>query len=113
MNLDDGLGVEQRRKRHGNSSAVMPALVAGIHVFAASLRSEDVDGRDELGHDADHGFRRVRSTFYLSMNARILSLGWLISSTPFEWPYGPMSLPVSTELPAAASCCAAASTSGS
>jgi hypothetical protein len=29
----------------------MPALVAGIHVFAASWYSEDVDGRDKPGHD--------------------------------------------------------------
>jgi hypothetical protein len=28
----------------------MPALVAGIHVFLR--RSNDVDGRDEPGHDA-------------------------------------------------------------
>jgi hypothetical protein len=31
----------------------MPALVAGIHVFAASQRVEDVDGRD------DSAFTRV------------------------------------------------------
>ena len=30
-------------------SAVMPALVAGIHVFLAG--SQDVDGRDKPGHD--------------------------------------------------------------
>jgi hypothetical protein len=30
-------------------SAVMPALVAGIHVFLAKL---DVDGRDKPGHDS-------------------------------------------------------------
>ena len=29
---------------------VMPALVAGIHVFL-SLRQKDVDGRDKPGHD--------------------------------------------------------------
>src|SRR5262245_45767204 len=29
----------------------MPALVAGIHVFAASPCNEDVDGRDKPGHD--------------------------------------------------------------
>src|SRR5262245_47618864 len=31
--------------------SVMPALVAGIHVFAATPASEDVDGRDKPGHD--------------------------------------------------------------
>jgi hypothetical protein len=31
-------------------SAVMPALVAGIHDFAA-LHKEDVDARDKPGHD--------------------------------------------------------------
>jgi hypothetical protein len=30
----------------------MPALVAGIEVFLASLQVKDVDGRDKLGHDA-------------------------------------------------------------
>jgi hypothetical protein len=29
----------------------MPALVAGIHVFAALERNEDVDARDKRGHD--------------------------------------------------------------
>jgi hypothetical protein len=29
----------------------MPGLVPGIQVFAASVREEDVDGRDEPGHD--------------------------------------------------------------
>jgi len=29
----------------------MPALVAGIHVLAATQRVEDVDGRDKPGHD--------------------------------------------------------------
>ena len=29
----------------------MPALVAGIHVFSAVQRNEDVDGRDKPGHD--------------------------------------------------------------
>jgi hypothetical protein len=29
----------------------MPALGAGIHVFASRLRKEDVDGRDKPGHD--------------------------------------------------------------
>jgi len=29
----------------------MPALVAGIHVFADFQRCKDVDGRDKPGHD--------------------------------------------------------------
>jgi hypothetical protein len=33
----------------------MPALVAGIHVFAALQRNEDVDGRDKPGHDELRG----------------------------------------------------------
>jgi hypothetical protein len=53
MNLDDGLGVEQRRKRHGTLRAVMPALVAGIHVFSMGRRNENVDGRDKPGHDVE------------------------------------------------------------
>jgi hypothetical protein len=33
----------------------MPALVAGIHVFTTLQRNEDVDGRDEPGHDEPRG----------------------------------------------------------
>ena len=33
-------------------SHVMPALVAGIHVFLSS-RLKDVDGRDKPGHDSE------------------------------------------------------------
>jgi hypothetical protein len=33
---------------------VMPALVAGIHVFLIDLiGAKDVDGRDKPGHDAE------------------------------------------------------------
>jgi hypothetical protein len=32
-----------------NDGIVMPALVAGIHVFNAA--SKDVDGRNKSGHD--------------------------------------------------------------
>ncbi len=36
----------------------MPALVAGIHVFLADLRKQDVDGRTKSGHDArDYSLR--------------------------------------------------------
>ena len=31
---------------------VMPALVAGIHVFFLRV-NQDVDGRDESGHDGE------------------------------------------------------------
>jgi hypothetical protein len=37
-----------------NLSVVMPALVAGIHVFFAHP-IEDVDGRDKPGHDVGEG----------------------------------------------------------
>jgi hypothetical protein len=30
---------------------VMPALVAGIHVFLLMMPKQDVDGRDKPGHD--------------------------------------------------------------
>ena len=33
-------------------SIVMPALVAGIHVFGHCTK-EDVDGRDKPGHDSE------------------------------------------------------------
>jgi hypothetical protein len=32
----------------------MPALVAGIHVFATLQYNEDLDGRDKPGHDVKH-----------------------------------------------------------
>src|SRR5215470_15160432 len=32
---------------------VMPALVAGIHVFLPQLGKQDVDGRDKPGHDVE------------------------------------------------------------
>ena len=34
----------------------MPALVAGIHVFAVSAVSKSGDGRDEPGHDRHFPF---------------------------------------------------------
>jgi hypothetical protein len=33
--------------------AVMPALVAGIHVFLVAFSEKDLDGKDKLGHDAE------------------------------------------------------------
>jgi hypothetical protein len=44
--------------RFGES--VMPALVAGIHVFAELQRCKDVDGRDKPGHDVENGRRPCR-----------------------------------------------------
>jgi len=34
-------------------SAVMPALVAGIHAFLRAFKEQDVDGRDKPGHDSE------------------------------------------------------------
>jgi hypothetical protein len=34
-------------------SRVMPALVAGSHVFLASSQLKDVDGRDKPGYDSE------------------------------------------------------------
>ena len=39
--------------RWNHLSAVMPALVAGIHVFPTDFRLKDVDGRDKPGHDSE------------------------------------------------------------
>jgi hypothetical protein len=39
----------------------MPALIAGIHVFAALQQNEDVDGRDKPGHDAENVTRIERN----------------------------------------------------
>jgi D-alanyl-D-alanine dipeptidase len=38
--------------RSNRLSTVMPALVAGIHVFLAELQKQSVDGRDKPGHDS-------------------------------------------------------------
>jgi len=40
------------------SAVVMPGLVPAIHAFCPMLRSQDVDGRHEPGHDDG---RRKRS----------------------------------------------------
>jgi D-alanyl-D-alanine dipeptidase len=39
--------------RSNHLSGVMPALVAGIHVFLAKSQPKDVDGRDKPGHDSE------------------------------------------------------------
>jgi hypothetical protein len=36
---------------------VMPALVAGIHVFLGARQTKDVDGRNKSGHDEPHESR--------------------------------------------------------
>jgi len=41
-------GYERKERIPFKLSTVMPALVAGIHVF---LREQGVDGRDKPGHD--------------------------------------------------------------
>jgi len=38
--------------RANDLSHVMPALVAGIHVFLVGFPLKDVDGRDKPGHDS-------------------------------------------------------------
>jgi hypothetical protein len=39
---------------------VIPALVAGIHVFLGAQQTEDVDGRDKPGHDVVASWRERR-----------------------------------------------------
>ncbi len=39
--------------RSNHLSRVMPALVAGIHVFLTGFQRKDVDGRDKPGHDSE------------------------------------------------------------
>ena len=40
--------------RSNHLSSVVPALVAGIHVFlAARVSKQSVDGRDKPGHDGE------------------------------------------------------------
>jgi branched-chain amino acid transport system permease protein len=44
--------LERVPMKSNHLSSVMPALVAGIHVFLAGFRLKDVDGRDKPGHDS-------------------------------------------------------------
>src|SRR6266853_6392043 len=39
--------------RTNHLSAVMPALVAGIHAFPPPFSKQNVDGRDKPGHDSE------------------------------------------------------------
>jgi hypothetical protein len=39
---------------------VMPALVAGIHVFFLSFSEQGVDGRDKPGHDSQQVLEGAR-----------------------------------------------------
>ena len=48
----------------------MPGLVPGIHVFAASTREEDVDGRDEPGRDDAAGKRGAINSILLLAERR-------------------------------------------
>jgi hypothetical protein len=69
-----------------NLSLVMPALVAGIHVFCATIK--DVDGRDKPGHDGgeSQGLRklvlvdRARRPIWLRNRYIILAYGTGIPS---------------------------------
>jgi len=56
-------GIYGRFRSDCATRSVMPALVAGIHVFAAWHRNEDVDGRDKPGHDAELVARYGRNIF--------------------------------------------------
>ncbi len=40
-------------------SIVMPALVAGIHVFLGRSSEKGVDGRDKPGHDSERRFNII------------------------------------------------------
>ena len=56
---------------------VMPALVAGIHVFLPCC-NKDVDGRDEPGHDEPIGRVRIHSDLSTFQNTGVAGP----SSTP-------------------------------
>jgi len=45
-------------------SGGMPALVAGIHVFPATIHERGADGRDKPGHDSAEMARRHRKLPY-------------------------------------------------
>jgi hypothetical protein len=47
--------------------SVMPGLVPGIHAF---LYSQEVDGRDKPGHDAESGSRFVETQTSAAMTPR-------------------------------------------
>jgi hypothetical protein len=54
MDKTQGLWIPGSRfARPGMTTPVMPALVAGIHVFLFVGLQQDADGRDKPGHDAE------------------------------------------------------------
>ena len=57
-------GVLSRRAEQSGRSPtglVMPALVAGIHVFLACFNKQGMDGRDKPGHDSRKMVQRNRN----------------------------------------------------
>ena len=52
--------------RSKHRSTVMPALVAGIHVFSPRFSEQDVDGRDKPGHDCGEEFLILLRPVYSS-----------------------------------------------
>jgi hypothetical protein len=46
-------------------STIMPALVAGTHVFLLSFSEQDVGGRDKPGHDSGEVDQRDRNLVQL------------------------------------------------
>jgi hypothetical protein len=62
--------------------AVMPGLVPGIHVFAASWQ-EDVDGRDKPGHDDAQSRQFIHSQPWMAGTGPAMTR---INSKPFFLP---------------------------
>src|SRR5579872_4081457 len=58
-------------------NAVMPALVAGIHVFSSSVGGKDVDGRAKRGHDGGRagGLRDMKMTSIICAALALLTWG--------------------------------------
>src|SRR6266436_7543893 len=78
--------------RSNHLASVMPALVAGIHVFLRGVSKKGVDGRDKPGHDSEmngsisprrhsgkHTLQKRRSTILAAI--AFLGLAW-----PATWP---------------------------
>jgi hypothetical protein len=65
QNVND-LRLKRVSVRSNHLAAVMPALVAGIHVFLRCLRKQDVDGRDKPGHDSGEVVQYERNPPYLT-----------------------------------------------
>src|SRR5258708_18554753 len=61
---------------------VMPALVAGIHVFLEAFAEKAVDGRDKPGHDSRETVQIRAERALVTGRERFAPLGLVLSAVP-------------------------------